>query len=390
MYPSRSARRTSPGRSGDSSTRSSRAGRPSSPVATRSSRRSTGPSRAQAERWLGAAVDRPQPAAVRSRKSSSTRYKIGKGDRAWINALRGKDLHNASLVTIDYKTGDVLAYSGSAAYYRDAMASRKFDPKYDVAGAGGPPAGIGLEADRLRDGLRQPRPDARAASCSTSRPSSIAARTGRRATPTSSTAGPVLVRRALQYSLNIPAIRALERVGNEAVADKAEALGIRFTGGREAFLQSGLAGAIGTVEVRPLDLTSAYGALANEGYRVPPRMILEVRDPSGAIVYKAPDPTAPRTISAEAAYLVTDILAGNTDPKQNPIWADEARDPQRAERRASAGRGRRPGRPTTPATSRRTATSRRRPIRRRRASSSASGWATATTRCRTRRSPRPR
>ena len=73
--------------------------------------------------------------------------------------------------------------------------------------------------------------------------------------------------------------------------------------------------------MRPLDLTSAYGALANEGYRVPPRMILEVRDPSGAIVYKAPDPTAPRTISAEAAYLVTDILAGNTDPKQNPIWS---------------------------------------------------------------------
>ena len=42
-------------------------------------------------------------------------------------------------------------------------------------------------------------------------------------------------------------------------------MGIRFKGGKEAFLQSGLAGAIGTVEVRPLDLTSAYGAIANGG-----------------------------------------------------------------------------------------------------------------------------
>jgi membrane peptidoglycan carboxypeptidase len=119
----------------------------------------------------------------------------------------------------------------------------------------------------------------------------------------------------------VPAIRALQRVGSEAVADKAEALGIRFTGGRQAFLQAGLAGAIGTVEVRPLDLTSAYGALANQGYRVPPRMILEVQDASGKVIYKAPDPTAPRTISAQTAYLMTDILSGNTNPKQNPIWA---------------------------------------------------------------------
>ena len=41
-------------------------------------------------------------------------------------------------------------------------------------------------------------------------------------------------------------------------------MGIRFHGGREAFLQSGWR-RIGTVEVRPLDLTAGYAAIANGG-----------------------------------------------------------------------------------------------------------------------------
>ena len=61
---------------------------------------------------------------------------------------------------------------------------------------------------------------------------------------------------------------------------------------------AGLAGALGTVEVRPLDLTSAYGTFANGGVHVPPRMILEVRGPDGSIVWKAPSPRARRRCRA--------------------------------------------------------------------------------------------
>ena len=216
------------------------------------------------------------------------------------------------------------------------------------------------------------------------------ARTGRRATPTSSSAGPVLVRKALQYSLNIPAIRALQRVGNDAVDKTAEALGIRFTGGRQAFLQAGLAGAIGTVEVRPLDLTSAYGALANGGDRVPPRMILEIDGPDGTVVWKAPEPTGTQAVSPQAAFLVTDILAGNTDTKQNPIWSAKlalhngkgGTHRPAAVKTGTANEAARPRDVRLPG-----ATGRRRTIP---ASWSASGWATATTRTRARKSRRRR
>src|SRR3954468_20082330 len=70
--------------------------------------------------------------------------------------------------------------------------------------------------------------------------------------------GPVLVRKALQYSLNIPAIRALQRTGNDQVDKTAEALGLRFTGGRDAFLQAGLAGGVGPGEGKAIDPTSPF------------------------------------------------------------------------------------------------------------------------------------
>ncbi|MEA2578814.1 MAG: hypothetical protein QOD78_2402, partial [Chloroflexota bacterium] len=272
-----------------------------------------------AERWLAAAAIAPNLPRNKGNKLLAA-LKIPSGDRRWITALRGKDLHNGALVALDYRTGDVLAYAGSAGYARDDIASKSFEPKYDAAG----------------DGARQPgsawKPILYAAAFDAKRltPGSVLLDVTTQFDRAQDWAprdadqrerGPVLVRKALQYSLNIPAIRALERVGSKQVAKTAEAMGIRFAGGTKAFLQAGLAGALGTVEVRPLDLTSAYGTLANGGVRIPPRMVLEIRSADGRVVWKAPQVDGEQAVSPQAAFLVTDILAGNTDPKQNDIWA---------------------------------------------------------------------
>ena len=201
--------------------------------------------------------------------------------------------------------------------------------------------------------------------------------------------GPVLVRKALQYSLNIPAIRALQRVGNDKVDKTAEALGLRFTGGREAFMQAGLAGALGTVEVRPIDLTSAYGAIANRRRPRPAADDPRGPGPDGKVVWKAPEPEGKAAISPQAAYLVTDILAGNTDKRQNPIWSEKLALVQRQGRQPPARGGQDGHRQRRP---------RPRDVRLPRPgakddgrrSRSASGWATATTRTRARASRRPR
>ena len=53
-------------------------------------------------------------------------------------------------------------------------------------------------------------------------------------------------------------------------------------------------------------------------------MILEIRGPDGTVVWQAPGTgRRERPISPQTAFLVSDILAGNTDPKQNPIWAEQ-------------------------------------------------------------------
>jgi membrane peptidoglycan carboxypeptidase len=56
-------------------------------------------------------------------------------------------------------------------------------------------------------------------------------------------------------------------------------------------------------------------------------MILQITDASGNLVW--PDaatkkPKAKAVISPQAAYIITDILAGNTQPKTNPFWGEWA------------------------------------------------------------------
>lgn len=272
-----------------------------------------------AQKWMTAAAIVPNLGRQAGENLLKT-LKIPRSDLGWIRALRGKDVHNGALVALDYRTGDVLAYIGSAGYTRDSMTSAKFSPKFDAAG----------------DGTRQPgsafKPILYSAAFNAKvlTPGSLLLDVTTMFNKRENWAphdadqlerGPVLVRKALQYSLNIPAIRALQRVGNQTVDKTGEAMGLRFAGGANLFEQAGLAAALGTVEVRPLDLTSAYGTIANGGVHVPPRMILKIIGPDGKVVWQAPQPTTNQAISPQAAFLVSDIIAGNTDPKQNPIWS---------------------------------------------------------------------
>jgi membrane peptidoglycan carboxypeptidase len=60
---------------------------------------------------------------------------------------------------------------------------------------------------------------------------------------------------------------------------------------------------------------------------MPRTTILSITDSDGNQVY--PDPSIPmpkprEVISPQAAYIITDILAGNTNPKVNPFWAEWA------------------------------------------------------------------
>jgi membrane peptidoglycan carboxypeptidase len=118
--------------------------------------------------------------------------------------------------------------------------------------------------------------------------------------------GPVSVRAALANSYNIPAVRALEQVGVDALKEMAARLGITSLT-RDDY---GLSLTLGSGEVSLLEMTGAYQAIANGGQLVPPTAILKITDNFGREIEPI-RPSARSVLRAEHAYLITHILADN-------------------------------------------------------------------------------
>lgn len=90
------------------------------------------------------------------------------------------------------------------------------------------------------------------------------------------------IRQALQYSINLCAVHALLDVTNLTdVTRMAKRLGIKSN------IPPYPSIALGTAEVSPIELTSAYSTFANEGVRATPYAIVRVEDRNGKTIYKA-------------------------------------------------------------------------------------------------------
>lgn len=116
-------------------------------------------------------------------------------------------------------------------------------------------------------------------------------------------AGPVTLRQAVERSINIPAVKTLAELGPDQVIDYAKRMGIR------SLLQPNLSLALGTSEVTPLEMASAYGTLATGGLRAEPVAIRRVLDRDGQVLEDHP-PRQELALSADVAYVMTDILKG--------------------------------------------------------------------------------
>lgn len=115
--------------------------------------------------------------------------------------------------------------------------------------------------------------------------------------------GPVTLRKALENSLNVAAVKLLDRVGVDAVLDVAWRAGVRSQ------LPPVLSLALGSGEVTLLELTSAYATLANRGLYAKPRFIVSVTSAAGEVLEEN-DPVISDAVSPEAAYVLTNMLKG--------------------------------------------------------------------------------
>jgi penicillin-binding protein 1A len=113
--------------------------------------------------------------------------------------------------------------------------------------------------------------------------------------------GPIPVRRALEQSRNIPAVKTLQAVGVKTGIEYAHKLGL--SGELPPYLPI----ALGAGEATLLEMTSAYATFANQGLRMKPMMITRITDREGTVIEEE-HPQASDAIRADTAYLLTNLL----------------------------------------------------------------------------------
>jgi peptidoglycan glycosyltransferase len=262
-----------------------------------------------AEKWVRAAAIVPNKKDMTAAAKALGFKKV----EPWMANLKSKDLHNGALVAVDYETGELVAYVGSADYYA-ASTKPEFQPQYDVVGKGYRQPGSAFKPFNYAVGINDKTITAGTMLMD------VATDFGGGYTPNDADRlerGPVRVRNALQFSLNIPAVKTMALNKPDHVFAKAQEFGMQFQGDRTAEL----ALALGVQEVRPVDLVTAYGTLANGGKEIPHTTILSIKNSAGKDVQPPYVPPAGKqVISPQAAYIVTDILAGNTNKNVNPFW----------------------------------------------------------------------
>jgi membrane peptidoglycan carboxypeptidase len=122
--------------------------------------------------------------------------------------------------------------------------------------------------------------------------------------------GPVSLRRALNHSLNIPAIKVAYLANPKNILNLADTLGIRYEGNADIH---GVAIGIGVAEVEPLSHINAYQVFAGDGTYFEPTALLEVRNSEGDVLEKFdPNKTKHDGLDPEVSALIRHILTDET------------------------------------------------------------------------------
>jgi len=225
------------------------------------------------------------------------------------DAALSQNVNNAALVVLDPHSGEILALVGSADY---------FDPSIDGAldmATSPRQTGSAFKPFIYALALDPSRPNAwTAASSILDISTTFITHDGAPYTPVnydSREHGPVSVREALGSSLNIPAVKTLQEVGIENTIDLAHRLGITSLSDPNHY---DLSLALGGGQISLLQLSTAYAALANNGYFTDNNSILDIQDADGNLLYThAQRKDSPlQVFDPRVAWLISDILSDDS------------------------------------------------------------------------------
>jgi len=223
------------------------------------------------------------------------------------------DKENAGLVSIDPKTGQILAMVGSRNYF-----DTQIDGNFNVTTASRQPGSSFkpyMYATAFKDGYTPETvlfdvPTEFNAGCSPYGKPYAGTKASDCYMPTDYDGkwrGPVAIRDALARSLNVPAVRMLYTVGIQNAVKTAQDMGITTLNDPSRY---GLSLVLGGGEVKLLDMVSAYSGFAAEGVRHPYSGVLSVTDKDGNVLESWQD-NPMQVLPKNVALEITDILSDN-------------------------------------------------------------------------------
>src|SRR6059036_3722683 len=235
--------------------------------------------------------------------------------RQHVDALKGNNVNNAALITMDPTTGEVLAYVGSYDYY---LHTPQVQGDYDHAGIAYRQPGSTFKLFTYLTGMLKANMTASTQLWDVE--FTMPDGGGKPYHPMDATKeqhGPLTMRQALRESLNLPALQVTRTVGVDAIIDTVHQLVINRDWDRSLL---GLSFGIGAGEMRLIDMASAYQVIANLGMRVEPTFIYKIVDPSGKVVKDYSKPEGRRVLDQRYAWIMDDILKDNTNPQGSFVF----------------------------------------------------------------------
>ncbi len=117
---------------------------------------------------------------------------------------------------------------------------------------------------------------------------------------------PISLAAAISYSDNIYAVKTLLFLGESSLVNMAKRLGIKSSMKEVPSL------ALGTSEMNIIELTGAYSAFANLGYKINPHLIVKIEDNNGNILYEA-DEVKESILNPSLVYILNSLLTNTYD-----------------------------------------------------------------------------
>ncbi len=209
---------------------------------------------------------------------------------------------NASLVSLDPKTGQVLAMVGSADYFNDAI-----DGQVNVSLRPRQPGSSFKPIVYAASFIKGYTPNTVLYDVVTNFDTTGANKYEPKNYNLKEN-GPVTIRKALAGSLNIPAVKATYLTGLDNIFKLTKELGYSTLEDKNRF---GLSIVLGGAEVKLLEHADAYGAFANDGLREEVNPILKIEDASGKVLYEF-EKKEKKVYEPEIARQISSILSDDS------------------------------------------------------------------------------